>query len=417
MKTSNSAIGGWARNGVVMLAMLLAATASKAQFLDMLKDQASKALQKKIEDKPAEPPAKADGPSTPGNMAANSGQAAPPQTLQAYEGYDFVPGDTIVFEDSFEKDEDGEFPSHWNQGDGQGAVNVFAGRRAFTVTASSWTQVSPAIKASKYLSDSWTLEFDTYVIDGVEMPRIFLNPDNKPRGPARFAWADWLAFINLSKNNFGDLQIETHTKDHANELTLQTANPDFMKKPGFFNQWHHIAVAYREGRLKVYVDQFRVYSLQDLGVLPRAIALGSAGERAKPGVIANVRIANGAGIKLVDKKFTDAKIVTHGINFDLDKATLRPESMGTFNMVADVLKNNPDLRFEVQGHTDNGGGAAPNLVLSQKRADAVARQLVAMGVDSARLTTKGFGDTKPIADNATLEGRANNRRVEFVKLK
>ena len=161
MKTSNSAIGGWARNGVVMLAMLLAATASKAQFLDMLKDQASKALQKKIEDKPAEPPAKADGPSTPGNMAANSGQAAPPQTLQAYEGYDFVPGDTIVFEDSFEKDEDGEFPSHWNQGDGQGAVNVFAGRRAFTVTASSWTQVSPAIKASKYLSDSWTLEFDT----------------------------------------------------------------------------------------------------------------------------------------------------------------------------------------------------------------------------------------------------------------
>lgn len=249
------------------------------------------------------------------------------------------------------------------------------------------------------------------------MPRIFLNPDNKPRGPARFAWADWLAFINLSKNNFGDLQIETHTKDHANELTLQTANPDFMKKPGFFNQWHHIAVAYREGRLKVYVDQFRVYSLQDLGVLPRAIALGSAGERAKPGVIANVRIANGAGIKLVDKKFTDAKIVTHGINFDLDKATLRPESMGTFNMVADVLKNNPDLRFEVQGHTDNGGGAAPNLVLSQKRADAVARQLVAMGVDSARLTTKGFGDTKPIADNATLEGRANNRRVEFVKLK
>jgi outer membrane protein OmpA-like peptidoglycan-associated protein len=189
-----------------------------------------------------------------------------------------------------------------------------------------------------------------------------------------------------------------------------------MQKPGFKNQWHHIAVAFREGRLKIYVDQFRVYSLQDLGVHPQAIALGAAGDRAKPATLANVRIANGAGIKISDTKFTDAKIVTHGINFDTDKATIKPESMGTFNSVAKILKDNPDVRFEIQGHTDNSGGSARNLALSQQRADAVKQQLVTMTVDSARLTTKGLGDTKPMGDNATPEGRANNRRVEFVRI-
>ncbi len=404
------------RNVLMMLAVMLAGSTAHAQFLDLLKGQATKALQKQVEDKPADSPTKVDGRSASGNSGSNGTQPSTP-SLQAYQGYDFVPGDTIVFEDNFDKDEDGEFPSHWNQGDGQGAVNLFAGQKAFTVTAGSLTQVSPAIKAKKYLADSWTLEFDTYAIDGAEMPRIFLNPDNKVRGPDRFAWSDWVAMINLSKGNFSDLQLQTHTKDHADEVNLQTANPEFMQKASFKNQWHHIAVAYREGRLKIYVDQFRVYSLQDLGVRPQAIALGAAGDRTKPGVIANVRIANGAGIKIGDTKFTDAKIVTHGINFDTDKATLKPESMGTFNAIAKVLKNDPDVRFEIQGHTDNSGAAARNLQLSQQRADAVKQQLVAMGVDDARLTTKGLGDTKPMADNASLEGRANNRRVEFLKIK
>ena len=119
---------------------------------------------------------------------------------------------------------------------------------------------------------------------------------------------------------------------------------------------------------------------------------------------------------MTGQKFTDAKIVTHGINFDIDKATIRPESMGTLNMIVQVMKSNPDLKFEVDGHTDNTGTAAHNLTLSQQRADAVKTQLITMGIDASRLTSKGFGDTKPMADNATLEGKANNRRVEFVKM-
>jgi outer membrane protein OmpA-like peptidoglycan-associated protein len=85
-------------------------------------------------------------------------------------------------------------------------------------------------------------------------------------------------------------------------------------------------------------------------------------------------------------------------------------------MIVQVLKDNPDVKFEVDGHTDNTGTSGHNLTLSQQRADAVKDQLVKMGIDASRLTSKGLGDTKPVSDNNTLEGKANNRRVEFIKM-
>jgi OOP family OmpA-OmpF porin len=146
------------------------------------------------------------------------------------------------------------------------------------------------------------------------------------------------------------------------------------------------------------------------------VEVGGIGSAEAPIIFKNFRIAEGGSMNMIGQKFTDAKIVTHGINFDVDKATIKPESMGTLNMIVNILKNNPDVKFEVDGHTDNTGNAPHNLTLSQQRADAVKTQLISMGVDASRLTSKGFGDTKPIADNTTPEGKANNRRVEFVKM-
>ena len=119
---------------------------------------------------------------------------------------------------------------------------------------------------------------------------------------------------------------------------------------------------------------------------------------------------------MIGKKFTESKIVTHGINFDIDKANIKPESMGTLNMIVQVMKDNPGIKFEVDGHTDNSGTAAHNLTLSQQRANAVKDELIKLGIDASRLSAKGLGDTKPIADNSSIEGKANNRRVEFVKM-
>lgn len=90
--------------------------------------------------------------------------------------------------------------------------------------------------------------------------------------------------------------------------------------------------------------------------------------------------------------------------------------MGTLNRIKEVMTDNPELKFEIGGHTDNDGDAPANLKLSQDRADAVRLALIDLGIDGARLTTKGYGLTKPISENDSPEGKANNRRVEFVRI-
>jgi VWFA-related protein len=102
------------------------------------------------------------------------------------------------------------------------------------------------------------------------------------------------------------------------------------------------------------------------------------------------------------------------IEFDYDKATIRPESMPRVQEVADVLRTYPAMELEIRGHTDDRGGDEYNLKLSQDRAEAVANALVAIGIDRSRLGVKGFGESKPLVANDTDENRRKNRRTEFV---
>ncbi|MCC7417030.1 MAG: OmpA family protein [Acidobacteria bacterium] len=109
-------------------------------------------------------------------------------------------------------------------------------------------------------------------------------------------------------------------------------------------------------------------------------------------------------------------VALHDVQFENGKAALTPESLATLAPVGELLGTDATLQLEIGGHTDNVGGAAANLQLSQDRAAAVKTYLVqTFGVAPDRLTTAGFGDTRPIADNASEAGRARNRRVELVK--
>ena len=112
----------------------------------------------------------------------------------------------------------------------------------------------------------------------------------------------------------------------------------------------------------------------------------------------------------------DGKInITEQIQFDQNKATIKPESLGLIDEIAKTIKENDKIKkVSVEGHTSAEGDAGANMKLSQDRAAAVMKALTERGIDKARLTSKGFGVTKPIGDNATPVGRVANRRVEFV---
>ncbi len=107
---------------------------------------------------------------------------------------------------------------------------------------------------------------------------------------------------------------------------------------------------------------------------------------------------------------------TRPINFDFNKSEIKPESIPIIEEIVDVMLSNPKLKLEIQGHTDNIGGIEFNLKLSEARALAVFNALVERGVDSSRLRYRGFGFSRPVANNDTEEGRAKNRRTEFVVL-
>lgn len=346
------------------------------------------------------------------NRASKSQSAAPAtgttNSLKPYQNYDFVPGDIVLLADDFSEDQDGEFPAHWNLKKGQAVVNQVAGKATFCLTEGNYCQVYPRMKTTAYLTDPFTIEFDTYSNgNGNESPILFLTytdkEGNSEDGEISFNRGDDVGRGDVSLSNFGNDGLSASLPEQL------IAN--------YTNNWHHCAIIYKNGQLKCYVDQYRILVQPNLGCVPTSFYFGGvSGGDGHPIMITNVRVAKGGSMNMIGKKFTAAKIVTHGITFDIDKSNIKPQSMGTLNMIVKVMRNNPGLKFEIDGHTDNSGQSTHNLTLSQQRAASVKKQLVSMGIDASRLTTKGFGDTKPIADNNTPEGRANNRRVEFVRL-
>jgi outer membrane protein OmpA-like peptidoglycan-associated protein len=113
---------------------------------------------------------------------------------------------------------------------------------------------------------------------------------------------------------------------------------------------------------------------------------------------------------------SSGRFVTHGILFDTDSDHIKPESAAVIQSIARGLEANPDLKVEIDGHTDSTGISQHNMDLSKRRAEAVKVVLISQfNIDASRLTTSGFGSSKPVAPNTTPEGKAQNRRVEFVR--
>jgi lipid-binding SYLF domain-containing protein len=118
----------------------------------------------------------------------------------------------------------------------------------------------------------------------------------------------------------------------------------------------------------------------------------------------------------VARSLKSGRVTLRDVHFATGKAEIKPDSDATLSALSQALKDNPDWKVRVEGFTDSVGNADTNLKLSQERADAVMNRLVSLGVDAGRLSAKGFGADRPVANNSTSAGRQKNRRVEIVRL-
>ncbi len=122
------------------------------------------------------------------------------------------------------------------------------------------------------------------------------------------------------------------------------------------------------------------------------------------------------GMTLYDQIMSQGKFVTRNILFDIGKSTIKAESFSEIIKIATLMKDHPDLMFSIEGHTDSDGDDLSNKTLSNDRSTAIMDALIKLGIDAYRLAAKGWGEERPVDTNATREGKANNRRVEFILL-
>ena len=315
--------------------------------------------------------------------------------------YDFVPGQTVIFEDKPSADEEnGEFPSRWDLYKGNAEIGEVNGQYVIMFLTGG-TYIVPYLKNSKedYLPDVFTFEMDVWFSKGhTTANRVYVYlGDKKNQG-------------NRGGSNT-DLTIMPHSLEFLNSEKSYPGTENIGWTVERTGSWRHIAIAYTKGKFKAYMNDTRLINVPHLEVNPTGITIESGNDNI---FIKNIRIAKG-GVKYYDRVLSDGKIVENGIRFDVNKATLKPESMGPINKIYKLMTKYPDLNFSVEGHTDSDGDGALNQKLSVARAKAVMDKLIAMGISADRLKYAGFGESKPIDTNATPEGKANNRRVEFVK--
>ena len=341
----------------------------------------------------------------------------------AYAKSDFVPGDEIFFEDTFENEQLGEFPLHWDLLDGYVETAMVQGRKVLAFTDNGIGQVMPLMKDQwNWLPEIFTLEFDLFLspitVDGETSMRMEVLFGD--RGASDYYNAPSVVIIDYREDGYAHMEwslLKPNIDDLAAGEKELGLNPDYggnneKDSPLKAGEWNHFAFSFNKRAFKGYINGVRVINVPAMKA-PGYFFIGSSSFYKYSG-ISNVRIAKGA-VPLYDRLLSDGKITSYGITFATGKADLKPESMTEIARIAKLMAEHPELNFEVQGHCDATGSDAVNDPLSQKRAEAVVAALIAQGIAAGRLSAVGKGSHEPVADNGTDAGRAKNRRVEFVK--
>ena len=358
------------------------------------------------------------------NDGTSEGASSEPQSLKAYSKYDFVQGEKVIAYEDFFNAAVGDFPTRWN-------TNASAEIVTLNKKEGKWLKIDKhGYFFPEFLNtipENCTLEFDLGVNNEfswyngtMQFFMTFLDD------PAKFSDGYW------AKQHTIDIEIHPHRDaiSKSGRMWFRSTfngNASINNEVGIKrwdvknNNFAHISIWRQGQRLRMYVNGEKVTDLPkafDANAKYNALVFNAnsfASDAQDYYLIGNIRLAVGAP-DTRNKLITEGKFVTSGISFDVNSDKLKAESYGVLKEIGTALKDNPEFKIKITGHTDGDGDEAKNLDLSKRRAAAVKNALVnEFGIDESRMVTDGLGETKPVADNKTPEGKAQNRRVEFVK--
>lgn len=349
------------------------------------------------------------------NNPSNNPTSNSTSSLQTYSKYDFIPGEKVLAYEDFSQDAIGDSPDKWNSNSGSEVVSV-------SNNTGHWLMINKKglfmPEDINNLPDNFTLEFDLMYVGSNPFLQLLLltggtgndalKTDINKRSGVNIGFQpiprDKGGLVRINSYNDGETTID-------NQVQFQNDGGTKIK----------VSVWRQKQRLRVYLNQEKVFDL------PRAFPESkvynmamfetwSDFEDSSKYLISNIKLAAGEP-DTRNKLMNEGKFSTTGILFDVNSAVIKPESYGSIKDIAGVLQSNPDVRVKIIGHTDNDGDVTTNITLSKKRAEAVRAFLISeFLVNASRLETDGKGASEPVASNTTPAGKAQNRRVEFIKL-
>jgi OOP family OmpA-OmpF porin len=349
-----------------------------------------------------------------------------PASLETYSKYDFVPGEKVIAYEDFKGTDIGDFPQRWN-------TNATGEVVTINNNEGKWLKiVKEGVFHPEFISnfpENFTLEFDLGINDQWDSWPLSFNIANL-KSPDEFThynhYVEWQGDHALhfefkpSVYNGGDgFSKLTIGKDGNHQVDNQVTYNTWDNSK---NKFAHVSIWRQKQRLRVYLNGEKIWDIPrgfDNTATYNALTIatpGAYGNHPDFYIINNIRLAIGAP-DTRNKLITEGKFVTHGILFDINKDVVKAESYGTLKDIANVLKENMNVKVKIVGHTDADGDDKNNMELSLKRAQAVKAALnKEFGIDESRMQTDGKGESQPAEKNDTEMGKANNRRVEFIKL-
>jgi outer membrane protein OmpA-like peptidoglycan-associated protein len=396
---------------VLLLGLLTTFSIVQAQLLKKLKDKVDKTVDDATKGKKDE---KGSGET---NENTGAGSKVEPATMKTYSKYDFVPGEKIIVFEDFMQDKVGDFPDKWNT-NSAGEVVTIEGKAGHWFKITQKGVFLPEFIDS--LPENFTLEFDLLCDQlvgswGLRTSLVEMEDRNKLDN-----WeSDAKNYVEFHILPGGDGNgVSEIGRKKAGSLEATNSNP--TKQFSDVTKPVHVAIWRQKERMRLYLNEEKAWDIPKavspdakLNTLLFWVQLIDGDHHF---LMSNIRLATGAP-DTRNKILKESKWVTHGILFDVNSDKIKPESYGTLKEMADIMKEFTDLKVKIIGHTDADGNDAANLDLSKRRAAAVKVSLAKdFGIDESRMETDGKGESEPIDKNDTPAGKANNRRVEFIKL-